>query len=80
MLLHTLVGECFTDQVVRKAVSVLVTRDNVLQVCFIVQIACHGEAADRINADGIHILLNMNGYTQGDRNEIFALKPALIQV
>merc|ERR1719284_2206527 len=39
----------------------------------------NGKAADRIHADGIHILVNMNGYTKGARNEIFALKPAPIQ-
>ncbi|XP_011262387.1 UDP-N-acetylglucosamine--peptide N-acetylglucosaminyltransferase 110 kDa subunit isoform X1 [Camponotus floridanus] len=44
------------------------------------QIPCNGKAADRINADGIHILVNMNGYTKGARNEIFALRPAAIQV
>jgi len=44
------------------------------------QYTCHGQAADRINADGIHILVNMNGYTKGARNEIFALKPAPIQI
>lgn len=44
------------------------------------QILCNGKAADRINADGIHILVNMNGYTKGARNEIFALRPAPIQV
>lgn len=43
-------------------------------------IACNGKAADRIYYDRIHILLNMNGYTKGARNEIFALKPAPIQV
>ena len=43
-------------------------------------IACHGEAADRINADGVHVLVNMNGYTKGARNEIFALRPAPVQV
>lgn len=42
--------------------------------------ACHGDVADRINADGIHVLVNMNGYTKGARNEIFALRPAPIQV
>merc|ERR1719334_598420 len=42
-------------------------------------IPCNGKAADRINADGIHILVNMNGYTKGARNEIFALKPAPVQ-
>lgn len=40
----------------------------------------NGLAADRINADGIHILVNMNGYTKGARNEIFALRPAPVQV
>ncbi|XP_029043936.1 UDP-N-acetylglucosamine--peptide N-acetylglucosaminyltransferase 110 kDa subunit isoform X1 [Osmia bicornis bicornis] len=44
------------------------------------QIPCNGKAADRINADGVHILVNMNGYTKGARNEIFALRPAPIQV
>ncbi|CAL4122228.1 unnamed protein product, partial [Meganyctiphanes norvegica] len=44
------------------------------------QIPCNGKAADRINQDGIQILLNMNGYTKGARNEIFALRPAPIQV
>lgn len=43
-------------------------------------ISCNGKAADRIYADGIHILVNMNGYTKGARNEIFALRPAPIQV
>ena len=43
------------------------------------QIPDNGKAADRIHADGIHILVNMNGYTKGARNEIFALKPAPIQ-
>jgi len=40
---------------------------------------CNGKAADRIYADGIHILINMNGYTKGARNEIFALRPAPVQ-
>ncbi|KAG4073775.1 hypothetical protein HA402_000999 [Bradysia odoriphaga] len=44
------------------------------------QIPCNGKAADRIYADGIHILVNMNGYTKGARNEIFALRPAPVQV
>jgi len=44
------------------------------------QMICNGKAADRINADGIHVLVNMNGYTKGARNEIFALRPAPIQV
>ncbi|GMS89216.1 hypothetical protein PENTCL1PPCAC_11391, partial [Pristionchus entomophagus] len=40
----------------------------------------NGKAAEKINEDGIHILINMNGYTKGARNEIFALRPAPIQV
>ena len=36
--------------------------------------------ANRIAADGIHVLINLNGYTKGARNEIFALRPAPIQV
>jgi protein O-GlcNAc transferase len=39
-----------------------------------------GQAADLIHSHGIHILVNLNGYTKGARNEIFALKPAPIQV
>lgn len=44
------------------------------------QIPCNGKAADRIHQDGVHILVNMNGYTKGARNELFALCPAPIQV
>ncbi|KAL8201676.1 hypothetical protein R6Q57_010823 [Mikania cordata] len=33
-----------------------------------------------INEDQIQILVNLNGYTKGARNEIFALQPAPIQV
>lgn len=43
-------------------------------------VSCNGKAADMIFEDGVHILVNMNGYTKGARNEIFALKPAPIQV
>ncbi|XP_034297605.1 UDP-N-acetylglucosamine--peptide N-acetylglucosaminyltransferase 110 kDa subunit isoform X1 [Pantherophis guttatus] len=43
------------------------------------QVPCNGKAADRIHQDGIHILINMNGYTKGARNELFALRPAPIQ-
>ena len=34
----------------------------------------------QIHADGIHILVNLNGYTRGARNEIFAARPAPIQM
>ena len=47
---------------------------------FFLQIPCNGKAADRIHQDGLHILVNMNGYTKGARNELFALRPAPIQV
>jgi len=43
-------------------------------------VPCNGKAADVIHQDGIHVLVNMNGYTKGARNEIFALRPAPIQV
>ncbi|KAL9289796.1 hypothetical protein ACSQ67_024429 [Phaseolus vulgaris] len=36
--------------------------------------------AKMINEDKIHILVNLNGYTKGARNEIFAMQPAPIQV
>ncbi|XP_053623559.1 UDP-N-acetylglucosamine--peptide N-acetylglucosaminyltransferase 110 kDa subunit-like isoform X1 [Plodia interpunctella] len=44
------------------------------------KITCNIEAAEIIKQNGINILINMNGYTKGARNEIFALKPAPIQV
>src|ERR1700734_2951935 len=34
----------------------------------------------QIDEDGIHILVNLNGYTRGARNEIFAARPAPIQM
>ncbi|CAH2103931.1 unnamed protein product [Euphydryas editha] len=43
-------------------------------------IPCNVEAARRIYNDNINILVNMNGYTKGARNDIFALKPSPIQV
>ena len=30
--------------------------------------------------DGVHILINLNGYTRGARNEVFAARPAPIQM
>lgn len=38
------------------------------------------ECAQLIYNDSIHVLINLNGYTKGSRNEIFALKPAPLQV
>lgn len=44
----------------------------------------NGWAVDRlvhqIVEDGIHILVNLNGYTRGARNEVFAARPAPIQM
>lgn len=37
------------------------------------------EIARKISADGIHVAINLNGYTKGARNEIFALWPAPVQ-
>jgi protein O-GlcNAc transferase len=39
----------------------------------------NGEAAKIIHSKQIHILVNLNGYTKGARNEIFALQPAPVQ-
>ena len=35
---------------------------------------------NKIVEDGIHILVNLNGYTRGARNEIFAARPVPIQM
>lgn len=35
---------------------------------------------NQIVRDGIHILINLNGYTRGARNEVFAARPAPIQM
>ncbi|KAL9106449.1 MAG: hypothetical protein Q9227_008537 [Pyrenula ochraceoflavens] len=34
----------------------------------------------QIIQDGIHILVNLNGYTRGARNEVFAARPAPVQM
>ncbi|CAG8843165.1 4804_t:CDS:2, partial [Racocetra persica] len=45
---------------------------------------CHAWTTEsivkQIVHDNIHILVNLNGYTAGDRNLIFAARPAPIQV
>lgn len=38
------------------------------------------EAAQRINDDGIHVLVDLAGHTRDSRLEIFALEPAPVQV
>lgn len=35
---------------------------------------------NQIVEDGIHVLVNLNGYTRGARNDIFAARPAPIQM
>ncbi|KAF2197654.1 hypothetical protein GQ43DRAFT_475249 [Delitschia confertaspora ATCC 74209] len=35
---------------------------------------------EQIVRDGIHILINLNGYTRGARNEVFAARPTPIQM
>ncbi|KAF0690274.1 Aste57867_18300 [Aphanomyces stellatus] len=40
----------------------------------------NGDTARLIHNDGMHILINLNGYTKGARTEIFALRPAPIQI
>eukprot|EP00826_Nyctotherus_ovalis_P038830 TRINITY_DN3668_c0_g3_i2.p1 TRINITY_DN3668_c0_g3~~TRINITY_DN3668_c0_g3_i2.p1 ORF type:complete len:442 (+),score=73.70 TRINITY_DN3668_c0_g3_i2:1716-3041(+) len=44
------------------------------------KISSHAEAAEFIHSLGIDVLVNLSGYTKGGRNEIFALKPAPVQV
>jgi predicted O-linked N-acetylglucosamine transferase (SPINDLY family) len=38
------------------------------------------QAARRIHADGIHILIDLNGYTKDARTKVFAMRPAPINV
>jgi predicted O-linked N-acetylglucosamine transferase (SPINDLY family) len=33
----------------------------------------------RLAEDRVHVAVNLNGYTRGSRNEIFALRPAPVQ-
>ncbi|KAL8677718.1 MAG: hypothetical protein Q9186_005886 [Xanthomendoza sp. 1 TL-2023] len=35
---------------------------------------------DQIVDDGVHILVNLNGYTRGAKNEVFAARPAPVQM
>ncbi|KAI9302763.1 glycosyl transferase family 41-domain-containing protein [Cunninghamella echinulata] len=37
------------------------------------------QVIDQILSDGIHVLVNLNGYTKGARNEIFAARPCPVQ-
>ncbi|KAJ3010507.1 hypothetical protein HKX48_007372 [Thoreauomyces humboldtii] len=38
------------------------------------------QIVERVVADGIHVLCNLNGYTKGGRNEVFAARPAPVQM
>ncbi|GAA5905481.1 hypothetical protein JCM5296_005886 [Sporobolomyces johnsonii] len=38
------------------------------------------QIADRIVRDEIHVLVNLSGYTKGARNEVFAARPAPVQM
>lgn len=38
------------------------------------------ELVDEIVNDGVHILVNLNGFTKGARNEVFAVRPCPIQL
>lgn len=35
---------------------------------------------ERVLEDGIHVLMNLNGYTKGARNEVFAVRPCPVQM
>ncbi|OBZ83746.1 putative UDP-N-acetylglucosamine--peptide N-acetylglucosaminyltransferase SEC [Choanephora cucurbitarum] len=37
------------------------------------------QVVERVVSDGIHVLVNLNGYTKGARNEIFAARPCPVQ-
>lgn len=37
------------------------------------------DIARKMSQDGLHVGVNLNGYTKGARNEIFALWPAPVQ-
>ena len=39
-----------------------------------------GDAAQLIHSDRVHVLIDLNGYSGGSRTEIFALKPAPLQI
>ncbi|KAI8816235.1 glycosyl transferase family 41-domain-containing protein [Fimicolochytrium jonesii] len=38
------------------------------------------QIVERVVADGVHVLCNLNGYTKGGRNEVFAARAAPVQM
>ncbi|EPQ28914.1 uncharacterized protein PFL1_03715 [Pseudozyma flocculosa PF-1] len=40
----------------------------------------HQQIVERVIADNIHVLMNLNGYTKGARNEVFAARPCPVQM
>lgn len=40
----------------------------------------HGDVAQLIQNDGIHILVDLTGYTKGAKTEVLALRPCLVQM
>ena len=57
---------------------VLVSDRHVSLLCSAMRV-CR-ESYDIIYEDRIHILIDLAGYTKGVRSEVFALKPAALQV
>jgi len=57
-------------------------RDRVAEHCTLLDLSQVRdiEAAAAINQRRMHMIFNIQGYTQGERNEIFALQPSPIQV
>lgn len=40
----------------------------------------HHQIVEQVVSDGIHVLMNLNGYTKGAKNEVFAARAAPIQM
>lgn len=38
------------------------------------------EIIKQIQADGVHVLVNLNGFTRGSRNDLFAVRPCPVQI
>lgn len=58
-------------------------REKIEQECYLFRDVTNlttQQLVEQIVDDGIHILVNLNGFTRGARNDVFALRPAPIQV